>query len=69
MNEPPSEASDRGDEGALPPKRKPVLDHCGVFTCLAYRDADGKWRDHYRGHELEGTVRILKNESASSQKG
>ena len=37
---------------------EPVWVQCPGFRCLAYLDAEGKWRTLFRGKELLGQVTI-----------
>ena len=43
----------------LPPVGRTVLVQCRGFRCLAFRDADGKWRDANRKQELPEVLKVV----------
>ena len=36
-----------------------ALVQCNGYRCMAFRDRQGKWRNYFRGDELQGVVRII----------
>jgi hypothetical protein len=43
----------------LPPIGEQVLVRCERFRCLAYRDAEGNWRDAYNSDILPDVIEVL----------
>jgi hypothetical protein len=55
----PELSDEQNDNPHSPPMGKPVLVQCSGYSCLAYRDCNGRWRDHFNGTELEGPVIVI----------
>jgi len=49
----------RGKERELPAPGERVMVRCHDFRCLAYRDAEGKWRDAEHDKELPEVIEVL----------
>ena len=43
----------------VPPPGEHVLVRCPGFRCLAYKDADGNWRDSHHGEILPNVIEVL----------
>jgi hypothetical protein len=43
----------------LPPIGAHALVRCPGFRCLAYRDADGNWRDSHHGDILSDVIEVI----------
>jgi len=43
----------------LPPIGERVVVRCADFRCLAYRDAEGKWRDARNDKELPEVLEVV----------
>jgi hypothetical protein len=41
------------------PDYKHYLVQCEGFRCMAYKDADGVWREAYRGDAIPEVIRIV----------
>ncbi len=41
------------------PDYKHYLVQCEGFRCMAYKDADGVWREAYRGDPIPNVIRIV----------
>ncbi len=47
------------DKSSVPEVGERVLVRCPGFRCLAYRDAQGKWRNANGGEELSEVLEVL----------
>jgi hypothetical protein len=55
-----SKRSEKANEGEkFPPVGKSVLVRCDGFTCMAFRDTEGKWRDYFHRELLHGEVTVI----------
>ena len=51
---------EKGEKGSkLPATGQRVMVRCRGYSCLAYRDKEGKWRDAARDVELAEVLEVL----------